>query len=254
MKRLCWALVAMACAPTLAPACDEAAIKLFVAEEYRQASKAFELAVERRPNDAECRLWLGRALGRRAERASGFSRLGAFSLARRVRENFAKAVELDPQHVVALESLFGYYSEAPRIIGGGLDKAEGLIDRIAALDPAAGMRARATLHAKRDYFDQAEAAHRKAIELDPDEIGHELSLASFLARRERFEESDKLFDRLLKENPDSPEVWFAFGKELARAGRRKAEARRLLERYLATPLYKPDAEPYSVVRDLLKDL
>lgn len=245
------ATTARAADPSL---CDEDGIRLFMAEKYKESAQAFEAAVERSPADPDCRVWFGRAIGRRAERASGFAKLTAFSLARKVREQFAMAVELDPDHLVALQSLFGYYSEAPGIVGGGLDKAEELIPRIEELDEAEGMRARAVLHAKREDFQQAETAHRRAIELDPGDIGHRLSLASFLARRGRNEESDEIFEALLEKNPDAPQVWYAFAKELVRAERRKGEAERLLERYLQTPLHRPDAEPYSNARQLLKEL
>lgn len=249
-------LLLTAAAASAAPMslCDERGVELYMEEDYKGAEKEFQAAVERADDDPDCRIWLGRAIGRRAERASGFAKLGAFSLAKQVRRQFAKAVELDPDHLVALQSLFGYYSEAPGIIGGDLDKAEELTSRIEKLDRAEGFRARAVLHVKRDEFDQAEAALRRAIEVDPEDIGHRLSLGSFLARRGRFDESDKIFDALLAKNSDSPQVWFAFGKELALAGRRKPEAKRLLERYLRTPLYEPDAEPYSNARALLKEL
>ena len=67
-------------------ACFDAGVKLFVNEDYKEAGQAFERAVELEPQNAEYLIWQGRAWGRRAERASGFAKLGAFSLARRVRE------------------------------------------------------------------------------------------------------------------------------------------------------------------------
>ena len=41
---------------------------------------------------------------------------------------------------------------------------------------------------------------------------------------------------------------------MVRSGRNPAEARKLLERYLATPLAYPEAEPYSNARSLRKEL
>ena len=247
--------LALACAPLQAAAvCSPDGLALFLQEDYKASAKAFERAVQTHPRDADCHVWLGRALGRRAERMSGLAKLGAMSVAGDVRESFERAVEIDPANLEALQSLFAFYAEAPGIVGGGVDKAEPLVSRIAALDRAAGLRAQADLHRRAGRFEQAEAALRQAVEIDPDDIGHHLSLASFLARQERFKESDAIYDALLAAHPRDPAVWFSFGKELARAGRRTAQARKLLNQYLSTPLPRPDAEPYSEARKLLEEL
>ena len=229
-------------------------IALFVQEDYKAAQKAFEEALAADSGNPDHLLWLGRTYGRRAERATGFRALGAFSLARKCRESFEQAIAIDPKHLAALQSLFDYYLNAPGIVGGGDDKAEALIPKMQAANPAAAQRARASLHEKREEHADAEAALRKAIELEPAEIGHRLSLASFLARRGRHADSDKLFAEALAEKPDSPEVWYSRAKALIRSERHPDEAKDLLERYLKTPLHAPDAEPYSNARKLLEEL
>jgi len=248
VPRLLWAFLLL---PGAAFACTDEGLELFVREDYKAAAEVFEQAVAERPKSADCRLWLGRAYGRRAERMSGLARLGALSLGRKLRVKFTEAAELEPKNLVALQSLFDFHAEAPGIVGGDVDEARALAKRIAALDEAQGLRAQAALHRRFEEWDQAEGALRQAIKLEPDDIGHQLSLASFLALRQRFTASDELFERLLENHPDDPDVWFAFGKELSRAKRRLPEARRLLERYLRTPLPAPDAEPYSNARSLL---
>lgn len=229
-------------------------IDLFAQENYKGAQNAFENAVASSPDNPDYLLWLGRAYGRRAERATGFRALGALSLASKCRQSFEHAIEVDPQHLAALQSLFDFYLDAPRIVGGGDDKAEALIPKIEAVNAAAGQRARAALLQEREQYAEAEAALRKAIELEPEEVGQRLSLASFLARRGRYAESDELFAEGLAAHPDSPEVWYARAKALIRSGRQPTEAKRLLERYLRAPLYAPDAEPYSDARKLLEEL
>jgi len=234
-----------------AAACLEQGVAAFEREDYKEAANAFDAALEAEPTDPQLLVWRGRAYGRRAERATGFGKLAAFGMARKVRESFEEAVAADPKNLDALESLFSFYLEAPGIVGGGTDKAEELIPRIAAVRPAQGERARAQLFETAGNMAAAEAALRRAIELEADEIGHVLSLASFLARRGRFDESDRLFAQGFERQPDSPRVWFSRAKALVRSERRPEEARRLLERYLRTPLEAPDAEPYSAARELL---
>ena len=102
-----------ACPP--AAACFERGLAAFVEEDYKVSGEAFESAVNAEPDNPNYRLWLGRVWGRKAERATGFARMAALSLAKKVRDEFLRAIELDPQNVKALQALFRYYVNAPGI-------------------------------------------------------------------------------------------------------------------------------------------
>jgi tetratricopeptide (TPR) repeat protein len=78
-------------------------------------------------------LWLGRAYGSKARHAGP---IGGFKLARRVQASFAKAVELNPGNVAALNDLGEYYVLAPSIVGGGTDKAKALAEKMMPRFPA----------------------------------------------------------------------------------------------------------------------
>jgi tetratricopeptide (TPR) repeat protein len=234
----------------------ENGIRHFVAENYSKAQQSFEQAVRAEPENADYHVWLGRTYGRRAERNSGLKIFSSYGLARKTRGSFEQAVELEPKNLHALESLFSYYLEAPGIVGGGASKARKIAKQIEGVDEARGTRAWASYYESQRQFDDAEAAIEKARRLEPNDIGHLLSQASYLARRGWSENADELFEVALKNHPDNPEVWFARAKALIRAERESKydEARELLKRYLATPLVEPDAEPYSNVRKLLKEI
>jgi tetratricopeptide (TPR) repeat protein len=179
--------------------------------------------------------------------------VSALSLARKTLEHFEKAVELEGTNKEALRSVLDFYREAPGMVGGGMEKAEEAARRIEKLYPADGARAWASIHEKREEFEQAEAKLREAVKLEPREVGHLLSLASFLSRRGRYDESDKLYQQARQLAPDSPELWFSRGKSLVRAGRGRDEARELLSRYSKANL-PPDAAPKSEAKELLKQL
>ena len=255
-------LAAALLVPHPAPAADSAAgayekgIERYVAEDYKSAQKAFEQAVRAEPGNADYHVWLGRAYGRRAETNSGLKILSSYGLARKARASFQRAVDLDGENGGALESLFRYYLEAPPIVGGSVPQALAVARRIEAVDRAAGARARAAYHEAKKDFSAAEAALEKARALQPDDSGHLLGHASFLARRGRFAEADELFDEAFRRDPDNPAVWLSRAKASIAAKRESAydEARALLRRYLAVPLTGPDAEPYSNVRKLLKGI
>ena len=65
----------------------------FMLGDAKRASDFFQKAVAADPDNAAYYHWLGRAYGRRAEMANPFTALGHAS---KTRQNFEKAVELDP--------------------------------------------------------------------------------------------------------------------------------------------------------------
>lgn len=104
-----------------------------------------ELAVYNDPTNSENHLWLGRAYGMKASHANPIE---AFTLARKVRDEFERSVQLDPQAPRAASDLGEYYISAPSIVGGGADKAQALITRIEPSFPMYSHRLRAMLAEK----------------------------------------------------------------------------------------------------------
>ncbi len=95
--------------------------------EFDRAVRNMELAVSQAPGNPEFQLWLGRSYGRLAEQSPWYKALG---LAKKTRQAFEKAVELQPNYLDALEDLISYYRAAPGIVGGSEEKAEMLQKRV----------------------------------------------------------------------------------------------------------------------------
>lgn len=89
-------------------------------------------------------------------------------LARRFRKEIDCALILDPRDVQANRDLLEFYLLAPGIVGGSGREAEAVAQRIAALDPAEGLRAEA-----------AEVLLRKATDVQPPRYRACVSLAEF---------------------------------------------------------------------------
>jgi tetratricopeptide (TPR) repeat protein len=217
--------------------------------DYKKAVESLEKVVAARPQDADAWLWLGRAWGRRAETSN---MLVAPSYASKSRQCFEKAVQLNPRHTEALNDLFTYYLEAPGFLGGGIEKAQALVEQIRALDPAEAEYALAQIAEKRKQYDTAEAHLRRAVELAPRQVGRMIDLAKFLFRRGRAQEAEKTFEQASAIAPGSPKVLFAKAESYIKAGR-KEEARKLLEQYLTLPL-SPDDPPREEALRLLDRL
>lgn len=217
---------------------------------FKEASELMERAVAAEPRNAEYWNWLGRAYGRRAEHASFLTAPRYASACRRA---FEKAVELDPNNVKALSDLFSYYLDAPGFVGGGLDKAAQIAERLRELDPAEYHWAQAQLAKKRKEFGSAEQHLRRAAELAPKQVGRLLDVARFLARLGRRAESEEFFDKARSLAPGDPEILFAQASAYIEGNRNLDKARELLEEYLAADL-KPEHPPRWEAERLLKRL
>jgi tetratricopeptide (TPR) repeat protein len=163
---------------------------------------------------------------------------------------FEKAVELDISNKAAVGDLFEYYMAAPGFLGGGLNKAEQLAQKEAAVDPAEGNYLKAQIDQKRKEYDTAELHLRRALELAPKQVNRVLDLAHFLAKRGRTKESDVLFEQATRMAPENPEVLFTRAESYIEGRRNLADARLLLERYLRSPL-TPEDPPRERAQELL---
>ena len=218
--------------------------------QYKLATEYLEKAVAADPSNAGYYDWLGRAYGRRAETSSF---LTALPHASRTRENFEKAVTLDPVNLEALSDLFEYYLEAPRALGGGMDKAEAIAARIGQLDKAEFECKLAEIAEKRKQHQSAEQHLRRAVAIEPGHIGRVIDLGEFLTGQGRYEECDELFRIAERQSPDSPRLMFARARLEIRTGRDLNEAKNLLRNYLASPI-TPDDPPRSDALLLVKKL
>jgi tetratricopeptide (TPR) repeat protein len=217
--------------------------------DFKRAVEKFERAASARPDSSVYANWLGRAYGRRAETANPLSAPGH---AVKARKAFERAVELDPSSLTAMDDLFSYYIEAPGFLGGGLDKAEALAERMKSLDPASYHSAAARLAERRRQPDAAERQLRRAIELAPKSAARLVDLARYLARQGRHGESDQLFARARKAEPASKHVLYAQAEVYVEARRSLTEARKLLEEYLSGPLTPDDPSRSEALRLLEK--
>ena len=177
---------------------------LYMEGDFKKASEAFEKAAAADPNNSTFALWLARAYGRRAESSSPFTAPGYAS---KTRQYFEKAVQLNGRNLDALNDLFEYYMEAPGFLGGGMDKAQALVPRIALVSEGESQFAQAKLAEKRKQYSTAEEHLRRAIDATPLQVGRFIDLARFLTRQGRFQEAEESFARAEQVARNSPK-WY----------------------------------------------
>ena len=194
-----------------------------------------EKAVSLDPNNSNYHLWLGRALGEKADHATFLS---AYSLAKRVRAEFEEAVRLDPRNAEALASLGEFDCSAPGIVGGGLDKAEQMAERLERVDPPRGHELRATIAEQRRDYAAAELELKRAIAVAPHPAYQWMALASFYRRRQRWDEmvwAVRSGAAAARRDNHAAVALCNGANTLARANRELPLAVELLEEYVASP-------------------
>lgn len=219
----------------------------FMMGDYKKATELFEKAVQLEPRVSAHWHWLGRTFGRRAELSTFITAPGYASKAR---QNFERAVQTDPKNIEALNDLFEYYLQAPGFLGGGLDKAQTLIDRIGAADPVEKHWAMARVAEEKKDFNTAEAQFRRSMDLAPRQVGRIVDLAIFLSRRGRTQESDAVFEQAQNVAPNHPIYLWQRANALIEGKRNLPEAKKLLEKYLSTKV-QPDDDHKEEARKLL---
>jgi tetratricopeptide (TPR) repeat protein len=186
-----------------APAADASSAFVTVkealkAENWDGAVVAGERAVQELPDSSEAHVWLGRAYGQKAMKASIFSQMG---LAKKCRASFEKAVALDPRSADARVDLIQYYAIAPGIVGGGMDKARIEVKVLDGLDPALGALMSGYLLAREKKSVEAEAEYRRAISLKPGDAAIHWRFGRFLERSGKKDDAKAELREALKLDP-----------------------------------------------------
>jgi len=202
----------------------------FALENWDQAIAACEKSVALAPNNAEYHVWLGRAYG---EKADSSSFITAAKLAKKIRVEFERAVELDAKSVAARSDLAEFYVEAPGLMGGGKDKARMQADEIAQQDQARAFWLRARIAEKEKNYDEAVNDYQSAIRVSGNDGSYWLNLASFYRRMNRLSDMDNAINKAISADHRKSNVLFEAAQLLLRTGRSLPQAASMLRHYLS---------------------
>ena len=223
----------------------------YMLEEWDNGISACERAVNLAPQNSLYHLWLGRIYGEKADRA-GF--MSAAGLAKKVRSEFERAVELDPKSWQARTDLAEFYLEAPGIVGGGKEKARTQADVLALLNPAMAQYMNGRLAEKNKDTATAEREYRAAIEASHGGAHAWLNLALFYRHQNRLDEMEQAL-RIMESRPlDRPESLMDGGSILLRTGRNYVLGIELVRKYLSGPTVEegPAFKAHYILGQLLE--
>jgi len=217
---------------------------LYSLEQWNGAVEACEQAVKLDPENSNYHLWLGRALG---EKANNASFLSAFSIAKRVREEFEEAVRLNPRNSDALADLGNFYRSAPGIVGGGLDKAERIARQLDSVDAARADELRGQMAEERKDWGAAEREYKLAITVSAHPAFRWTTLADFYRRRQQWTQMEDAVQGCVsaaERDKGAGVPRFDLASLLLDANRDLPLAAKMLEEYLAGPAKTEEAPAF----------
>jgi tetratricopeptide (TPR) repeat protein len=191
----------------------------------RMAEKAIALA----PENSAYHLWLGRAMGRKAEDSNPFT---AFGLARKVKTEFERAVALDADNLPARNDLSEFYLEAPSMLGGDKVKAKQQADYVAKRDPALASYMYARVAEKRGDTG-AEAEYKKAVAASSAPGHYWIELAHFYRRAGRLGDMETALNQAVASAKAGDFTEYDAAALLLHTGRNYAGAAQMLRHYVA---------------------
>jgi tetratricopeptide (TPR) repeat protein len=205
----------------------------FTLEQWDRAANDCEQAVKLDGENSDDHLWLGRALGEKASRASF---LNAYSLGKRVRAEFEEAVRLNPRNGEALADLGEFYYSAPGVVGGGTAKAEGVAAQLDKIDPVRAHELRGRIAEQRKDYGTAEREYKQTIAAAAHPAFQWMTLASFYRRHERWTEMESAVrsgENAAERDKRAGVALYNGASVLIRTNRDSARAVKMLEEYLA---------------------
>jgi tetratricopeptide (TPR) repeat protein len=187
-------------------------------------------AVKLNDSESNYHLWLGRAHGTQAQKGS---KLKAIFRAKRAKEEFEKAVELDSTNLTARLDLMQYYVTAPGIAGGDKKKAKEQAEILQTLDSLYGAYAWGLFWEGEKDLDKAETYLRKAMEFDTSSnYIATYQLGFFLQRQEKYHQAAEVFDNLYNQHPDQTGALYQIGRMYVFAEDSLDKAERCFKQYL----------------------
>ena len=205
----------------------------YTLEHWDRAANDCEQAVKLDAQNSDDHLWLGRALGEKASRASFLS---AYSLAKWVRTEFEEAVRLNPRNAEALAALGEFYEQAPGVVGGGIDKSETVAAQLERFDPVRAHELRGSIAERRKDYGTAERELKQAIAGAAHPAVQWMTLASFYRRRDRFTDMESAVrsgENAAQRDKQAGVALYNGASLLYATNRDPARATKMLEDYLA---------------------
>jgi tetratricopeptide (TPR) repeat protein len=206
------------------------------------AATLFEKAVAQNPKNSEAHYLLGTAYGSQAQKAGIF---GQASLAGKTKDEFEKAVALDPNLLDARYGLVEFYVMAPGFMGGSYDKAFAQTAEIKKHDPLMAHRAAAFIYTHQQKTDEARNEYLAEVREFPKSARAHIDLGVSYIVAKNYKAASDEFEAAAGVEPAYMPVYFRLGQGAVITNSNYARGEESLRKYLA---YAPKSDEPSHAR------
>ncbi|MBL7996597.1 tetratricopeptide repeat protein [bacterium] len=173
-----------------------------------KAIEYLEKAIEADNSKSEYHMALSNALGAKIMQSNVIKQA---MLARRIKSELEKAVELNPNNAEARMSLLQMYVMMPGIMGGSITKARKQADALMQLNACLGYLGYAMISDYEEDLASAEAYYAKAIAAEPQLSRPYHQLGYLYLKQKRYEEAIKQFKKMAECDPGNANAYDSLG-------------------------------------------
>lgn len=165
----------------------------------KKAVSLLERASSASPDRAELQVELGNVLARRIGEVNFLQQA---MIASKMRGAYEKAVALDPKNINGWIGLAQYFSNAPAVAGGSLEKATEYAKQVEKLDPYQGALQLGFVAAKGGNLERASEDYKRAGEMKPTEPWPYVFLGQAYLNAKKLPEAKQAFEIALQRRPN----------------------------------------------------
>lgn len=221
-------------------------------KDFSEASDYFEDAIEIEGNKAEYHFWLAQAYAGDAQESSFIS---AAFIAPKIKDEFAKTVEIDPEHLGGYIGLANFHLNAPGIVGGDLDEAYKVGKTLLKLDEKSGRLTLINYFVKKELFNSVETQ----LSIIEKKYGDDKSIANFyntygylLIDQKKYTDAIKYFKKQVALLPKNPNSYDSLGDGYRAAGKLKEAAAEYRKALKLDPKFEASKNNLEEVLDMLE--
>jgi tetratricopeptide (TPR) repeat protein len=199
------------------------------------------------PKNSDCYFWLGRAYGVYAQQHESIGK------ARKCRDAFLKAIELNPDNLDARAALATFYRMSPWFVGGSMSKAHAQADEIKKRNPLLGAQIEGEICIAEGRYDDAFNAFESLLKDHPDQIAALYQIGYIAATTgQRLDRGEAALREYLTHTPNDTQPSLAYAHyRLGDICREKANADAARKEYQTALALDPNLVPAA---DALKGL
>lgn len=212
---------------------------------YDQAVTFAERAVSLSPQCSESHFWLARSYGLKADKTR------SFWLARKSKEEYETAVQLDPDNLSARRDLMEFYLQAPWILGGSRNKAWAQVQAISSRNTLEGYLARGEYWRDLNRPSLAAKEYQKVMEAKPKQADPYFQVADFYEAAKQPNEVEAAIHEASLIEPQDPRLDYYSAVAYVMKGQSLTKAEQDLRTYLVKAPPRNDFPPYAAAHDWL---